>query len=104
MLLTFAKNRDIMLRKGVLTMYLYIIAYTFDNFEYEISVFDKSAAEALNQAKSQIISDFNKLGYAVITVGNELNIKSSNAVYRITDIYVKHHRKANFLNEDEVIA
>ena len=85
-------------------MYLYIIAYTFNNFEYEIPVFDKSAAEALNQAKSQIISDFNKLGYAVITAGNELNIKSSNAVYRITDIYVKHHRKANFLNEDEVIA
>ena len=104
MLLTFAIKRDIMLKKGVLTMYLFIIAYSFNNFEYEIPVFDKSAAEALNQAKTQIIADFNKLGYAVVAVGNELNIKSSNTIYRIKDIYVKHHRKANFLNEDEVIA
>lgn len=85
-------------------MYLFIIGYTFNNFEYEIPVYDKTAAEALNQAKSQIISDFNRLGYAVIAVGNELDIKASNTVFRIKDIYVKQHRKANFLSEDEVIA
>ena len=93
-----------MLKKGVFEMYLYIICYSFNNYEYEIPVFDKSAAEALNQAKNQIINDFAKLGYSVIAVGDELDVKSSNAVYRIKDIFVKHHRKANFLNEDEVIA